>query len=89
MEVSLRQEPQQILLTVSDDGIGISPEDLPHIWSRFYQADRTRSSEQSGVGLGLAMVKEIAELHGGSVRAESHIGQGSIFTVTLPIVVNP
>ena len=89
VEISLRQEPHQILLTVSDDGIGISPEDLPHIWSRFYQADSARSPEQSGVGLGLAMVKEIAELHGGSVRAESRIGQGSVFTVAFPIVVNP
>lgn len=89
VEVSLRQEPQQILLKVSDNGIGISQEDLPHIWSRFYQADSARSPEQSGVGLGLAMVKEIAELHGGSVSAESHIGQGSIFTVTLPRTDNP
>jgi len=77
--VRLRTEEDGLLLSVQDDGIGISPDDLPHIFRRFYQADTSRTGE--GSGLGLAMVKEIAEFHGGTVRAESEPGQGSTFFV--------
>ena len=83
VKLTLRSEGESALLTVSDDGIGISSDDLPKIWQRFYQADASRG-EDGGSGLGLAMVKEIAEFHGGSVRAESRPGEGSTFTVTLP-----
>ncbi len=77
--VRLRTDIDGILLSVQDDGIGISPDDLPHIFRRFYQADASRTGE--GSGLGLAMVKEIAEFHGATVRAESEPGQGSTFFV--------
>ncbi len=70
-------------LSVTDDGIGIAPENLDKVWQRFWQADASRG-EDGGSGLGLAMVKEIAQFHGGSVRVESQLGQGSTFTVFLP-----
>ena len=68
-------------LRVGDTGPGIAPEDLPHIFERFYQADGSRSQE--GHGLGLAIAKNIAEVHGWRIAAESRPGHGSIFTVTL------
>jgi len=82
--VKLSQDSSGIRLAVEDDGIGISEKDLPNIWNRFYRADRSRHySEGTGLGLGLAMVKQIAEMHGGEVRAESEPGKGSVFTVLL------
>lgn len=71
-----------VFLTVQDTGIGIKKEDLEKIFNRFYRADASRSTE--GTGLGLSMVKWIAGIHGGSVRAESVYGVGSAFTVELP-----
>ena len=71
-----------ITLSVADDGIGISKEDLPKIWNRFYRADKARTAgEGAGLGLGLAMVKQIAELHGAKVSVVSTLGEGSCFTV--------
>ena len=70
-------------LSVTDDGIGIAPENLDKVWQRFWQADASHG-EDGGSGLGLAMVKEIAQFHGGSVRVESRLDQGSTFTVFLP-----
>ena len=70
-------------ISVTDDGIGIAKEDLDKVWKRFWQADSSRG-EDGGSGLGLAMVKEIANFHGGSARVESELGKGSTFTVFLP-----
>lgn len=81
--VSLKTAGEEILLSVKDDGIGISPEHQEKVWQRFYQADASRS-EDSGVGLGLSMVKKIAELHGGYMTLESAPGEGSTFTLHLP-----
>ena len=73
-----------MIFSVADTGIGISKEDLPKIWERFYQVDRARSySENGGSGLGLAMVKWIANALGGEISAESTLGKGSIFTFKL------
>lgn len=83
IRVRLAQDGAEAVLTVEDDGIGIAPENLEKIWQRFYQADPSRG-EQSGLGLGLSMVRQIAELHGGSAEAESELGKGSRFTVRLP-----
>jgi len=69
-------------ITVMDTGIGISAEDLPHIFERFYRCDRSRS--QAGTGLGLSLARAIARAHGGDITVESRPGQGSAFTVTLP-----
>ena len=70
--------------SVQDDGIGISEADLPRIWNRFYQVDPAHAAEQSS-GLGLAMVKWIAELHQGTVRVQSQLGVGSTFSFSFPI----
>ncbi len=79
--VSLKSEGESVCFSVSDTGIGISEEDLPKIWERFYQVDRSRSYfVNSGSGLGLAMVKWIANALGGEISAESELGKGSIFT---------
>ena len=83
VRVSLREnEDGRAVLCVADDGPGIAPEDQDKVWQRFWQADPSRSKD-GGSGLGLAMVKEIAQLHGGSVSLESTPGQGSAFSVTL------
>lgn len=80
IEVRLKKD-NGIVLSVKDDGIGIKEEDLPKIWGRFYRADESRSRE-SGFGLGLSLVSQIAALHGGKVSASSVYGEGSEFTVT-------
>lgn len=82
-EVSLRKRGKYAVLTVRDTGIGIRREDLGQIFNRFYRAERSRSSE--GTGLGLSMAAWIARVHGGSIRAESVYGEGSVFTAELPI----
>ena len=81
--VSLSCADGELTGTVCDNGIGISEEDLPHIWERFYRADASRQAGGHS-GLGLSMVKWIAEAHGGSVEAESRLGEGSTFTFHMP-----
>lgn len=83
IRVSLHTDDSgKAVLSVSDDGPGIAPEYQDKVWQRFWQADPSRG-EDGGSGLGLAMVKEIVQLHGGSVGLESTPGKGSIFSVTL------
>lgn len=82
--LTLTKDAENARLSVSDDGIGIAPEDLDRVWQRFWQADASRG-EEGGSGLGLAMVREIAEFHGGRASVISELGQGSTFTVTLPL----
>ncbi|KKW10920.1 MAG: Multi-sensor signal transduction histidine kinase [Parcubacteria group bacterium GW2011_GWA2_49_9] len=74
-----------IVIHIADDGIGISEEDLPHVFERFYRADKFHSSGGNSIGLGLAIVKWIAEVHGGTVSATSEKGKGSVFSVSLPL----
>jgi signal transduction histidine kinase len=80
--VLLRDEPQSLAMTIRDTGVGISAEDLPRIWERFYRADKSRS--EPGLGLGLSLVKAIIEAHGGHVLVTSKPGEGSEFTAVLP-----
>ena len=82
--LALTTDEHHALLRVSDTGIGIAAEDLPHIFDRFYRADRARSRDRGGSGLGLAIVKSIIEEHGGSIEVESVPGKGSVFLVRLP-----
>jgi len=85
-EVSARLEAavRDLSIVVSDTGIGITPDDAPHVFERFYRADHARSREQGGFGLGLSIVKWIAESHQGTVQLRSRPGGGSTFTVLLP-----
>lgn len=73
-----------VTLVVEDEGIGIAPEDLPRIWERFYKSDAART-QKVGTGIGLAIVKQLVELHGGTITVQSELHKGSIFTVTLPL----
>jgi signal transduction histidine kinase/ActR/RegA family two-component response regulator len=87
IEVRLRRANENVELAVSDTGAGMSPEFLPRAFDRFRQGDSTITRAQGGLGLGLAIVQHLAELHGGTVSAESAgPGQGATFVVTLPIV---
>ena len=72
------------VISVTDEGEGITPDHLARIFERFYRADRARTSGVGGTGLGLAIVKHLAKLHGGEITAESTLGQGSTFTIALP-----
>ncbi len=74
-----------VKLSISDSGEGISPEDLPHIFDRFYKKDKSRHSRSVGSGLGLAIVKEIVELHGGTIRVFNRTPTGCTFEITLPL----
>jgi signal transduction histidine kinase len=82
--VSAATTGAQIAVSVRDTGIGISPEDMPYLFERFYRADRSRARATGGAGLGLTIVKQLIEAHGGRVWAESTPGQGACFTFTLP-----
>jgi two-component system phosphate regulon sensor histidine kinase PhoR len=85
IRLGARQREGEIELTVSDDGIGITKEDLPRVFERFYRADKARSPDKiRGTGLGLAIVKHIAQLHGGRVEAESEVDRGTTIRVVLP-----
>lgn len=76
-------ENDKLVLTVADDGIGIPPEALPHIFERFYRVDAAR--DRSGTGLGLSICLWIVKAHNGTIRAESKLGEGTVFTVELPL----
>jgi heavy metal sensor kinase len=84
-EIALEQDGGLAKITIRDNGIGIAKEDLEAIFDRFYRADRARSREIPGAGLGLAIARWIIEMHGGTIAAESHLGSGSTFRVYLPI----
>jgi CheY-like chemotaxis protein len=87
MEVRLRQAESHVELVITDSGRGISPEFLPYVFERFRQADSTSTRRFGGLGLGLAIVRHLVELHGGTVTATSAgVDQGASFTVRLPLL---
>jgi len=86
--VIVRYSPTELKIVVADSGEGIAPDFLPHVFDRFSQADASKTRRHGGLGLGLALVRQLVELHGGTVRAESAgIGQGSTFTINLPVAI--
>jgi signal transduction histidine kinase len=89
VEVRCVRENGHVQLSVEDTGVGISKSHLPHIFERFSQADSSASRKHEGTGLGLALARELVELHGGRMWAESDEGQGTIMTLLLPIQTDP
>jgi two-component system phosphate regulon sensor histidine kinase PhoR len=81
--VSTSGGKEAVTVSVTDTGVGITPDDLPHVFERFYKADRARSG--GGSGLGLAIAKHTVQAHGGSIRCQSEPGKGTTFTFTLPV----
>ncbi|GAB4509607.1 MAG: hypothetical protein OHK0046_04910 [Anaerolineae bacterium] len=84
VRISVEQRDSDIRVSIHDNGLGISPEDLPHIFERFYRVRRSETEGIDGTGLGLAIVKKLVEAHRGKIRVESKLGEGSVFYVTLP-----
>ena len=82
--VTMKTTDDQMILSISDQGLGIPKQDLPRIFDRFYRVDRARSRAQGGTGLGLAIAKEIIKQHNGFIWAKSEYGKGSTFTIVLP-----
>jgi two-component system sensor histidine kinase BaeS len=85
--ISLEQGPDEVTVRIADTGEGISAEDLPHIFDRFFRADPARTQDSGGAGLGLSIVRSVIADHGGSVFAESEIGRGTVIGFTLPRAV--
>jgi signal transduction histidine kinase len=81
------QTGSSVIIEVIDQGIGISPQDLPYIFERFYRADPSRNRESGGFGLGLTIVKELTEAMGGLIEVESAVGEGSTFKVKFPVIL--
>ena len=87
VDIGLGRHPDNVTFAVRDTGLGIAAADLPHVFERFWRADRARSrtAERGGFGLGLAISQWIAQAHGGSLTVQSRLGKGSLFTLTLPL----
>jgi signal transduction histidine kinase len=82
--LSVGARENKVIISLADTGAGISPEQLPHIFDKFFQADNQAQAATKGTGLGLAIAKEIVEAHGGQITVESRVGHGTTFVVTLP-----
>ena len=82
IQIALVEHAKDFEIAVSDNGSGIAPEHLPRVFDRFYRAESSRGSD--GAGLGLALVKSIVDLHGGTARIQSEIGRGTIVSLTFP-----
>lgn len=85
IKLAARAADGGVELTISDNGIGIPAEDLPHLFERFYRVEKSRTSETGGTGLGLAIAKEIVDAHGGSISISSSLGEGTAVTIYLPL----
>jgi len=86
ISLAASQQRNNVLLTVQDNGIGIAPNKLRRIFTRFYRGDEARQAHEGESGLGLAIAKSLVELHGGTISVESTLGEGTTFTIALPVV---
>jgi signal transduction histidine kinase len=84
--VSIGVRGDNVELRVRDTGAGIAPEHLPHLFERFYRVDQARTRDRGGTGLGLSIVQQIVEAHGGTIDVASVVGEGTCFTICLPLV---
>ena len=84
IEVSVQRDGADVVFEVRDRGAGISADELPRVFTPFYRAERSRSRETGGVGLGLTLAKRIVEAHGGTIAVDSQVGVGTTVRVTLP-----
>jgi two-component system sensor histidine kinase ResE len=87
VELSATPADDHVRIEVRDSGAGIPPDQLPHIFEKFYQADNQDAASAMGTGLGLAIAKEIVEAHRGEIRCDSVVGEGTTFTLLLPTEV--
>ena len=88
VDVSASNSGQEVQVNVRDDGVGIPPEAIPHIFEEFYRADNVKAEAVEGTGLGLSIVHQILHAHGGRIWVESEEGKGTTFSFTLPIAGN-
>lgn len=88
ISINIRSDNEKCYIEISDTGIGISKEDLPHIFQRFYKADKSRIRKEGSSGLGLPITKKIIELHDGKIHVESMLGRGTTFFIELPLTSN-
>jgi signal transduction histidine kinase len=86
IELSAKSSKDGVLFSVKDTGSGIKKEDLPHVFDRFYRAEKSRSRATGGMGLGLAIARSLVEIHGGKIWVESEEGKGAEFKFFIPII---
>jgi signal transduction histidine kinase len=89
ISLTVKADGENVTFAVADTGEGISPDDLPHVFDRFYRGDKSRSRAGGGSGLGLAIARGIVEAHGGTIQVSSRVGEGTCFTFHLPADVRP
>ncbi len=87
VRVTVQPVGDEAIVDVSDEGCGIAPQDLPHIFERFYRADKARARDTGGTGLGLAIADQIVRSHGGRIEVASTVDRGSTFVVFLPLAM--
>ena len=85
LQVERSADGSEVLLAVKDQGEGIRPEDVPHVFTPFFRADRSRTRGTGGVGLGLALAKRIVEAHGGRITLTSRVDHGTVVTIAIPV----